>query len=220
MTQLVYIPLIVALAIAVGLYATGPHNKREPFLPLLGLLAPLVAKPLIDKVIAPKLSGGGGGGAAQPPAYVPTYVGRRWDGADWSCPDGTIETGMDNTKACINGGFHPPVWRWDGKQWSHSCMNGTVPTAEAQWEKKCEAGWTTRILADGKWQCPEGTQDTGKNFDNTTWHEAHKQCKRGRPYTTRIKGAGDKWVCPEFSKDTGLSWGAKSNEWDQCKWTP
>lgn len=149
-----------------------------------------------------------------------TYVGRAWDGADWSCPAGTVDTGNgDNTKACINSQYHPPVWRWNGKEWSHSCQNGTVDTGEAMWEKKCEVGYTGRYYDEGqkRWQCYEGTDDTGANWDKG-WREGQKQCKRRRAYTVRINKGG-KWVCPDFSKDTGRSWG-KPNEWDQCKWGP
>lgn len=213
---------VVALALASLTWRRSPA-VREDILP--ALLAPILGIGVGAAMKATgadkKLENAIGGAIGGKKKYEPTYVGRRWDGADWSCPHGTIETGMDNSKACINGGFHPPIWRWDGKQWSHSCMYGTVPTKESEWEKKCEAGWNPKIMIDGKWKCPEGTEDTGKNFDTTTdWHEAHKQCKRGRPYTLRIN-AGGKWACPDFSKDTGRSWGnPKANEWDQCKWQP
>jgi hypothetical protein len=218
-----YVAAFVVVAAASWMYRRRREKARkERFFPALiplaglGITAGMAALKLTgkEKDVTNKIMGGGGSKTT----YQPTYVGRQWDGSDWSCPYGTIETGMDNSKACVNGGFHPPMWRWNGKEWSHSCMNGTVPTTEGDWEKKCEAGWTQRVFGDGVWKCPEGTQDTGKNFDNTSWHDAHKQCKRGRAYTTRIQ-VGGKWVCPDFSKDTGRSWG-QANEWDQCKWMP
>ena len=95
MTRLIILPIAVALVIAVGMYATGPHNHREPFLPLLGLLAPLIAKPIIDKVTN---KGGGGGG---PPRTNPApksgcrYKTRSWINNGWGCEPGWADTGAD-----------------------------------------------------------------------------------------------------------------------------
>ena len=154
--------------------------------------------------------GGAGGGG-------PTYVGRTYNGVDWACPDGTIETGQEDARACITSQFHPQLWRWDGKQWGWSCPNGTTPSTESTWERKCEAGHMTRVATDAGYQCPSGTTDTGKSWENSSWHEAHKQCKRHGPYTLRVM-VGGKWQCPPFSQDTGRGWESKSNQWDQCKW--
>ena len=166
----------------------------------------------LDKKAQQAISGGGG-----KQKYQPTWVGRQYNGFMWVCPDNTIETGdPDNNKACMNSQFHPPAWRYDGKQWGHSCPWGTTPTNESEWEKKCEVGHIGRQFFDGKWQCPPGTTDTGKTWDNAPWAEAHKQCKRSKPFTQRVMRDG-KWVCPDGSKDTGKTWG-QPNEWDQCHW--
>ena len=165
--------------------------------------------------------GGGGGGEAGGgvAAEQPTYVGRQWDGADWSCPAGTVETGSkEDATACISSQFHPPVWKTvDGATWDWHCPNGTVPTGDARWERKCEVGWMSRQLLEGAWKCPSGTEDSGKTWDNSSWAEAQKQCRRTRPYTLRVNKDGT-WVCPEGSTDTKRTWG-DANEWDQCKWT-
>lgn len=152
----------------------------------------------------------------QQPAYQPTYVGRTWDGNDWSCPWWTVDTGMEDAKGCISSQYHNPLWRWNGKEWGWSCPNGTVETDESQWEKKCEVGWMGRQLIDGKWQCPQGTTDSGNTWESSSWRDAQKQCRRGGPYTTRIL-KDDKWQCPEGSEDTGRTWG-QAGEWNQCKW--
>ena len=158
----------------------------------------------------PGIGGGGGAGGG------PTYVGRKWDGADWSCPDGTIETGMEDAKACITSQFHPPVWRDTGNgKWDHGCPWGTTGTGESAWEKKCEVGHMGRVFLDNKWQCPSGTTDTGNNWDKGP-REGAKQCKRGRAYGTRMWD-GKAWVCPPGTKDTGRSWNSPTNGGDQCK---
>lgn len=214
----------LAVGLAVGMWVwhrSQQARRREKFL----FLAPIAAAAIgvgvtaaasgtgVDKkledTIAGKVKGSG--------KYQPTYAGRNWDGVDWSCPENSVETGdKDNNKACITSQFHPPVWRWNGKEWSHSCPNGTVPTPESQWEKKCEIGYTARVQTDKGWECPPGTTDTGKNWDNSTWHEAQKQCRRTNPYTLRIMKGG-KWQCPPFSTDSGRNWGAPHGE-KQCKW--
>ncbi len=191
--------------------------RSEPFLraivPLvgLGLTAAGVGANVTgyDKKLQQKISGGS--------KYKPTYVGRQQDGYDWSCPAGTVETGnAEDGKACMNSQYHPPVWRWDGKQWAHSCPNGTVETGEGEWEKKCEVGWVHRVQNGDKWVCPDGTSDSGATWETSPWREAQKQCKRNQAYTQRIK-KGDAWVCPPGSKDTGKTWGQDHGE-KQCKW--
>ncbi len=165
------------------------------------------------------LGSGGGGGGSQ--TFVPTYSGRRWDGYDWSCPDGAVETGAtEDAKACITSQWHNPVWKaGPGGKWDWHCPNGTVPTDESQWEKKCVVGWTMRQQDNGAWKCPSGTTDSGNDWNNSSWTEAQKQCRRWGPYTVRIL-KNRKWVCPDGTKDTGKSWGAgKGLEWKQCKWT-
>lgn len=145
------------------------------------------------------------------PKYQPTYVGRQWDGVDWSCPDGTVETGQEDAKGCITSQFHPPIWKPDGTgTWGHNCPTGTTPSTEAEWEKKCEIGHVGRVPTDAGWVCPPGTTDTGKNWDNSTWHEAQKQCQRSSAYTGRVM-VNKKMTCPASTKDTG------SND-KQCKW--
>lgn len=218
----VVVLMIVGFALAFVLgYRARPsyydeNNRRERFLPLIGLAvsAAGVAAGVsgADKKVQEKIWKEG-----QAAVLQPTYRGRQWDGADWSCPTGTVETGsVEDAKACITSQFHPPVWKWDGKTWGHHCTNGTVPTGDATWEKKCETGWTYRVLSEGKWVCPQGTEDSGKNWESPG-NEGHKQCKRGRAYTLRIN-KDNKWVCPDGTKDTGRTWG-QQNEWDQCKWT-
>lgn len=135
-------------------------------------------------------------------ARVPaTYVGRTWDGADWSCPQGTVETGLsDNSKACISSQFHQA--RSDG-----TCPIGTVPTGE---KAKCEVGYTGRFYDGTKWVCPEGTDDTGLSWDKG-WREGQKQCRRRRAYTMRITKDG-RLQCPPNTTDTGRTTS------DQCKW--
>ncbi len=210
----------VGMLVAAVVYRRSQQcrKRREPFLPLIGLaITAAVGAASItgaDKKVQEKVWKEGKAAAEA----VTTYAGRVWDGSDWSCPAGTVETGWENAKACINSQFHPPVWKFDGKTWDHHCPAGTVPTGDAVWEKKCRVGWTYRQLIDGKWQCPEGTQDSGKSWDNSQGNEGHMQCKRGRAYTLRINKDG-KWVCPDGTKDTGRSWDHKTNGWDQCKWT-
>lgn len=184
--------------------------------------------------------GGGGGGEAQPstpapvavaaapppqpqqpPPYVPSFVGRVWDGADWSCPVGTVETGSaDNSKACMSGQFAAPVWKQGGDgKWGHNCPAGTTPTPETQWEKKCEVGWMGRIMVNGAWKCPDGTADSGADWNKgLSWHDAQKQCKRSSAYTRRVQGTGGAWVCPPGTTDTKRTWG-QPNGGNQCKWT-
>lgn len=156
---------------------------------------------------------------ADKPKYKPSYVGRQYNGMDWQCPDGTVDTGREDHEACIASQFHPQLWRWDGKQWGWSCPNGTTPTANDTWEMKCEVGYMQRVATDQGYACPWGTEDTGKSWENSSWHEAHKQCKRNKPYTLRVL-AGGKWQCPPSSQDTGRGWSSSSNQWDQCKWMP
>ncbi len=142
-------------------------------------------------------------------ALAPQYVGRGWDGADWSCPQGTVETGLENARACIRSQFHPA--RPDGQ-----CPIGTVPTGESNPGKKCEVGYAARIYLADKWVCPEGTDDTGNNWDKG-WREGQKQCRRRRAYTMRYSKDG-KFVCPENTTDTGRSYSHPTNGADQCKW--
>jgi hypothetical protein len=148
--------------------------------------------------------------------YVPTFSGREWDGYDWTCPAGSVDTGRENSVACATGKYMSPLWRWNGKKWDWSCPSGTVDTAESEWEKKCEVGWGERMNIDGKWQCPAGTWDSGATWENSDYHGALKQCKRGGPYTTR-NWNGKTWACPPGTKDSGRQWGG-SNGANQCKW--
>lgn len=205
-------PLVVGAVTTIGfgaIKATGTDKKIGALLVNKGSQAAGHPVKAGDGSIAP----------AGPPPYQVTYRGRDWDGVDWSCAAGSVETGSaDNSKACITSQFHPPTWRWDGKEWGHSCPNLTVPTDESQWEKKCEAGWTGRRLIDGKWVCPPGTDDSGATWEKNTWREAQKQCRVKGAYTTRVAGPGGTWVCPEGSKDTGLTWSSPKNGGNQCKW--
>lgn len=148
------------------------------------------------------------------PSTEPTYVGRRWDGADWSCPDGTVDTGKDDAHACLTSQFTHPVWRWDGKQWAWSCSNGTVPTGQSDWNKQCEVGYQGRVLMNGKWQCPPGSTDTGATWENSDWASAHKTCRRTTAYTQRLWD-GVRWSCPPGTKDTGKQWSTSPNH---CKY--
>ena len=160
--------------------------------------------------------GGGGGGGSGGDKYQVTYAGRVWDGFAWICPDGSIETGQSNDKACVTSQFHPQMWRWDGSNWGWSCPNGTTPTAESNWDKKCEVGYMGRVSTDSGWSCPAGTTDTGKNWGNSSWHDAQKQCRRTTAYTQRVL-TGGKWACPGTSTDTGRNWGQSGGE-KQCLW--
>lgn len=220
---------VVGLLVAALVYARSCQCRkhREPFFPLLiaagvGIAKLAGADKKLQEVIGDKVPGaapfiGGGGGApAAPAAPAVTYSGRAWDGSDWSCPPGTVETGGEDSKACMNSQFHPPVWKWDGKVWGYNCPAGTVPTFDSVWEKKCEVGWMGRMYIGDKWQCPEGTTDSGNNW-GSPGNGGYKQCKRNRAYTQRIPKDG-KWVCPEGTTDTGRSWGSKANGGDQCKW--
>lgn len=220
--SLARLPIALAVGAIVAFLAWSSRpapSEHFPFLfPLLGLGLTAagvgakvtgVDKKVQDAIWKPKA-----------PKYAVTYQGREWNGYDWSCPAGTVETGStDNTKACITSQFHPPVWKpaADGT-WGHNCPAGTVPTPEQEWEKKCEVGYTGRVQSGAAWICPGGTTDTGNSWEKNTWHDAHKQCKRSVPYTQRIQ-AGDKWVCPPDTKDTGLSWDAAQHGEKQCKWT-
>lgn len=150
--------------------------------------------------------------------YQVTYRGRQWDGGDWTCPDWTVETGSkEDYNACITSTHHNPVWKPVNGTWGWNCPNGTVPTNESKWERKCEAGWMHRVLSNGQWVCPSGTTDSGRNWNNSTWSEAQKQCRRSIPYTLRIAKDG-RWVCPDGSVDTGRGWG-DAFPYNQCKWT-
>lgn len=159
--------------------------------------------------------GGGGGGGGQPQPQV-TYVGRQWDGADWSCRDGTVETGLEDARACLTSQYTNPFWRSDGTKWGWSCPNGTVPTGKPDWNQQCEVGYQARVLIGGKWQCPSGTTDTGANWDNSDWAGAQKQCRRGGAYGQRMWD-GAKWACPPGTTDTGRSWGSPVGGGNQCK---
>lgn len=201
---------VLVSVVAVSLYAYRTRSRRsrqhEGFFPLIfgavtagAALARLTGvDKKIQNVVGSKIGGGGGGGG-------PTYVGRQFDGYEWTCPDGTVDTAMDNSKACITSQFHPKV--------GDACPVGTTPATNGQ----CEVGYTGRVNDSGKWVCPFGTTDTGKSWENSSWHEAQKQCKRGGPYTRRIF-ADNKWVCPGGSKDTGLNWSNKEHGEKQCLW--
>lgn len=212
------LPAVVAVLIATFLYtvhAIQEQRRQERFLPVLGVVAKAVigtavgfgATALIDKIGNKKKK------------YEPTYRGRVQDGYDWSCPDGSIETGnTDDSKACITSEFHPPVWKPNEKGvWGHNCPNGTTPTPESEWEKKCVVGYMGKVQTDNGWECPFGTTTTGATWNNSNWHDGHKQCKRGGAYTRRVllKKA---WVCPPGTKDTGNSWGKPHAE-KMCKFT-
>lgn len=206
-------------------YRRKKQKREQFFLPLLGVGLTAAGVGIgatgLDKKITEKMpwgkTGGGGGGAA------PTYRGRYKDSATglWVCPDESVETGWEDAKACITSQYHPPVWKAgsDGK-WDHLCPNGTAPTAENDWNKKCEVGWTSRVYSEDikKWACPWGTWDSGKDWKDG-WHEGHKQCKRNKPYTTQILKDG-KWQCPLNTKSTGKGWEiGKDNGWKQCQYT-
>lgn len=211
--------LAVLVALAATILAVVLVKRKESF--SLGSIFKKVKDGVSKVVDGGKTAVGGaisavkGGGGGQP-AFVPTYTGRVWTGVDWACPWWSVETGLEDARGCITSQYHNPMWRWDGKEWGWSCPNGTTPTGEGQWEKKCEVGWMGRQLLDKKWQCPWGTEDSGKNWDNASWSEAQKQCRRMRPYTVRHMIDG-KWACPPGSTDTGRGWGQKGGE-DQCKW--
>ena len=216
--------LIIGVVVAVTVVATlvwmrRRMTQREGFFGAIARVVTAVAKGVAKEFTGPvKTLIGQGNNGNKAPAYQVTYSGRQWDGADWSCPWWSVETGAtEDAKACITSQYHSPVWKWTGKEWGWACANGTVPTNDKVWEKKCEVGWTSRVQDGGAWKCPWGAEDSGKNWSNSTWEEAHKQCRRNRPYTLRINQGG-KWVCPAGSTDTKRSWGDK-NEWDQCKWT-
>lgn len=228
--------LVAALVgLAVAHVNDTTRRRREPFLPLipllgLGLTAAGVGARItgVDTKIQNALwnKGGGGGGTTAATKFMPTYRGRQWDGFDWVCPTGTVETGAkEDAKACITSEWHNPVWRKDGKgTWGWNCPNGTVPNDDPQWEKKCVVGWTLRQQDGGVWKCPSGTTDSKKTWSNSSWLEAHKQCKRAGPYTLRInanpKVKPEVWKCPagsfNYEKNT---WGSgKDLEFKQCKW--
>lgn len=217
--------LLVGIAIAVTTYALAWRctwkKRRERFLPLVGIAASLGISALVkatgtDKKLEGAISNVIGGGGSK--KYQPTYSGRQWDGLDWSCPGGTVDTGLEDARACITSQFHPPIWKPDATgKWDHNCPTGTTPSVEKEWEKKCEVGHVGRVPTDSGWVCPAGTTDTGKNWNNSSWHEAQKQCKISTPYTHRAL-LNKKWQCPAFTKDTGKSWGDGDHGGKQCKW--
>ena len=147
--------------------------------------------------------------------YAPTYVGRAWNGFEWECPTDTVDTGRSNDVACLASSHMHPLWRWNGSSWGWSCPNGTAPTAEGEWNKRCEKGWIFRAAANGTYACPGGTWDSGATWSNSTWHGAHKQCKLSTMYTTRMWD-GRKWSCPAGTTDTNRTWGMASPE-KQCR---
>ena len=207
----------VGVVVAVRWYAARRKQRREnlPIIPLIGLgISAAGALGVANKVPLPWNKKG--------PAVEPAYRGRYNDGIEWVCPDDTVETGGEDAKGCISSPYPPPVWKAgpDGV-WAHLCPAGTAPTPETDWNKKCEVGWTSRVYSEDtkKWACPWGTWDSGKDWNKDTWHEAQKQCKRSKPYTTRIL-TNNKWTCPAGSKDTGKGWDlGKDQGWKQCKWT-
>lgn len=211
----------VGAAVALVVWSRRADRRRREGLPQL---IPLVGLALTAAGVGAKITGADKKVADalwnKGKGYLVTYRGREWNGLDWSCPEGTVETGSaEDAKACITSQFHPPVWKPgpDGV-WGHNCPAGTVPTPEQLWERKCEAGYTARVLSGDSWVCPGGTTDTGNTWEKNTWHDAHKQCKRSSPYTQRIL-SGDTWVCPPGTQDTGLSWDNKDHGAKQCKWT-
>lgn len=143
-----------------------------------------------------------------------TYVGRVWDGADWSCPDNTVDTGLDDARACLTSKFSGQQWRWDGAQWGWSCPNGTTATGKSG-NQACEVGHMGRTLVNGAWVCPSGTTDTGANWGNADWAGAQKQCKRTGAFGGRMWN-GTAWACPAWTTDTGRNWG-QVNGGNQCK---
>lgn len=226
-TQQLLVLAALAGLVAVAVWLQWRHRNREPFLgAILGVVrtvATSVGKNVANDYksqamgVVGMVTGKKPGGGQKAPAYQVTYTGRQFNGQEWSCPWWSVETGWEDSKACITSQFHPPAWKWTGKDWGWACPNGTVPTSDPVWEKKCEVGWTARVNDGGTWKCPWGTEDSGKNWENSSWEEAHKQCRRSRPFTLRISKDG-KWVCPDGTTDTKRGWG-QQNEWDQCKWT-
>jgi hypothetical protein len=219
----VLIPWLVVggAVVALFLYRQYRHhrrhrrdNRKEPFLGAIGTIlkigSMILAPPAAVDFIVRKVK--------KNKKPVPTYRGRVWDGADWSCPDGTVETGSkDDFNACMTSQFHPPVWKSVGGTWDWHCPNGTVPTTDKTWEKKCEVGWAARIQQNGKWACPSGTTDSGSSWEKSTWAEAQKQCRRSGAYTVRIQN-GQQWQCPDGSTDTKRTWSTPF-PWNQCKWS-
>lgn len=136
-----------------------------------------------------------------PRASVPTYVSRQMSGSDAFCPDNTVDTGLDDPRACISSQFHPA--NVDGK-----CPLSTTDTGDnSDPGKKCEVGYVSRVSSAGQWVCPEGTVDTGNSWDKG-WREGQKQCRRVKAYTAKYIGNDGTAVCPEGSRDTGRL----------CKW--
>ncbi len=217
-TRLQLIALAVAIVfIAVHAYYAATHGKKETFSlgnifkkAVQGVATGINAVVNTGKNVVNNIKGGGDS------KYTPSFVGRQFNGFDWQCPDGTIDTGRADHEACLNSDYMYPLWRWDGKQWSHSCPNGTAPTTSSTWEMKCERGWVGRVNMNGKYQCPAGTWDSGKDWNNSSWHDAHKQCKVSSAYTTRMWD-GKQWVCPPNTKDSGRNWGMAGGE-KQCKY--
>ena len=225
-TVVIGVAVIVAVivAVAVVVMVMKRRTKREGFsFSSIGNAFKNFGKGVASSSVNLYHDVSGTGPSPSPPPYVPTYSGRQYDGNDWSCPSGTVDTGLEDARGCAPiGQYMPPLWRWDGTQWGWSCPNWTVPTDSnvvgSQWEKKCLVGFSGRMVIDGTWTCPQGTTDTGHNW-NDPYYVALQQCQRsGGAYTVRVSDGKGGWMCPAGSKDTGLGWSSPSNQWNQCKW--
>lgn len=138
-------------------------------------------------------------------SYRPTFVPRYWNGRTWACPNNSIDYGADynNGSGCLVSQYGPTA---GGK-----CPTNSTPNNDSDPNKACVAGFSGRSLVNGKWQCLEWQESTGKDWDNSDWFEAQKQCKVNNTiFTQRIYDESKKaWVCPANTMDTGFTWGSK-----------
>jgi hypothetical protein len=156
-----------------------------------------------------------------PPRDLPQYTYRVYDGKLWHCPEGAVDMG-DQDRQCLVSDLGPPIWKVGGDgSWGWHCPNGTTPTDSSDWENKCVKGHSARQLVDGKWTCLDTETDTGKNWENSNWYDAHKQCYRNSTVFTTRMSVGGKWMCPPGTTDTGYSWnqGYEIGR-RQCKYDP
>lgn len=154
---------------------------------------------VVDKI-------GGGGG----PTYQPIFSGGTWNGRTWACAGSSLETGLGGDRTCLVSDFGPQVWKADDNgNWGWNCPRGSTPNNSGDWNQKCQKGFMGRIQMNGVWQCPSGTQDTGKDWSTTSdWYEAQKQCQIFGNYTQRyFDTSKQQWVCPNGYRDTGFNWG-------------
>jgi hypothetical protein len=109
----------------------------------------------------------------------------------------------NNGSGCLTSQYGPTV---GGK-----CPTNSTPNNDSDPNKACIAGFSGRSLVNGKWQCLEWQESTGRDWSNSDWFTAQQQCKVNNTiFTQRIYDESKKaWVCPANTMDTGFKWGSK-----------